>query len=96
MINVQKGGRVIGSILIIETFKDKYNLFDSFIAMETYWIYVIIGAVVLLFIIAGGIWYFMNRNSDKQLKIDLFDGEAYCIVVEKLKDSSSVLGKRKT
>jgi len=62
--------------------------------MEGYWIYVIIGIIVA--IIAGiGFWYYRSRTDTKQLKKDLFEGDAYCIVVDRIKDGSSVLGKRK-
>ena len=62
--------------------------------MDGYWIYVIIGVVALV-VGAGGVWYFMSRNQGKQLRNDLFDGEAYCVAIQKLRDSSNVLGKRK-
>ncbi len=62
--------------------------------MEQYWIYIIVGVIVFL-VIAGGGFYYFTRNQDKYLKQELFEGEAYCIVIETLKEGSSILGKRK-
>jgi hypothetical protein len=63
--------------------------------MEGYWIYVIIGLVVL--VLAGlGYWYYRTHHNEKQLRKDLFEGDAFCVVVNKIKEGSSVLGKRKT
>jgi flagellar basal body-associated protein FliL len=63
--------------------------------MESYWIYLIISIVVVVIAI-GIIWYLFYRNQSKQLRKEFFEGEAYCIVYEQIKESSSVLGKRKT
>lgn len=62
--------------------------------MEQYWIYVIVGVVVFLIAVAIG-WYYISKNQNKYLKQELLDGDAYCIVIDKIKDNSSVLGKRK-
>jgi cbb3-type cytochrome oxidase subunit 3 len=35
--------------------------------METYWIYVIVGVIVFLLVVAG-VWYYVTRNQSKQLK----------------------------
>jgi len=62
--------------------------------MEQYWIYVIVGVLVFLIVVALG-WYYFSRNQNKYLRQELFEGEAYCIVIETLKQGSSMLGKRK-
>jgi Na+/alanine symporter len=62
--------------------------------MEQYWIYVIVGVIV--FVIAAAIgWYYISKNQNKYLRPELFDGEAYCVVIDRLRDNSSMLGKRK-
>ncbi len=58
------------------------------------WIYAVIGLFSLL-IILGIIVYCYMRNRSKILKQDLFDGDAYCYVVNKVK-KGNYLGKRKT
>ena len=62
--------------------------------MEQYWIYVIVGVVVFLIAVAIG-WYYISKNQNKYLRQELFEGEAYCLVIEKLRENSSILGKRK-
>ena len=62
--------------------------------MEGYIIYIIIGVVVFV-VAAGGIWYYVSRNQEKQIRQELFEGEGYCIVASKLKEDSNLLGKRK-
>ena len=62
--------------------------------MEQYWIYVIVGVVVFLIVAAGG-WFYVSRKQNKYLRQELFEGEAYCLAIEKLKEGSSMLGKRK-
>jgi len=54
----------------------------------------VIGLVMLLLVI-GLFCFFYQRNKAKFLKQDLFDGEAYCHVVQKLR-KGNYLGKRKT
>jgi Na+/alanine symporter len=62
--------------------------------MEQYWIYVIVGVIV--FVIAAAIgWYYISKNQNKYLRQELFDGEAYCVVIDRLRNNSSMLGKRK-
>lgn len=63
--------------------------------MDPTWIYVIIGVVVGL-IAVGVLWYCMSRDQNLRLRRELFEGEAYCIAVQVIKQNSSVLGKRKT
>jgi len=62
--------------------------------MAQYWIYIIVGVVVFLVIVAIG-WYYFSNKSNKYLKQELFEGEAYCIVIDKIREDSNLLGKRK-
>eukprot|EP00347_Sterkiella_histriomuscorum_P012013 403370226 len=58
------------------------------------WVWVLIGCIILV-VIMGLVFYLYMKNRSKILKQDLFDGEAYCYVVQKLK-KDTILGKRKT
>jgi flagellar basal body-associated protein FliL len=62
--------------------------------MEGYVIYIIIGIIVAV-IAAAGLWWYFYKNQSKQLREELFEGEAYCLVEQKLREGSSVIGKRK-
>ncbi|CDW78686.1 UNKNOWN [Stylonychia lemnae] len=58
------------------------------------WVWIIIG-VIGGSLVFGLLCYFYMKNKSKILKQDLFDGEAYCYVIQKIK-KGSYLGKRKT
>jgi len=58
------------------------------------WVWIIIGIIGGSVLVAI-LFYFYLKNKNKILKQDLFDGEAYCYVVQKIK-KGSYLGKRKT